>query len=111
MATIQPLVEPPAKEPQTKPAPGELEVLRSFVNTYDLEDDTDDIATPEGLRDWLAARGLIAKNERLDEDDVRQARSVREAIRSLLLANNGFEVDPRALEILNNVARSAEVVV
>lgn len=111
MATIQPLVEPPPKEPPTKPAPGELEVLRSFVNTYDLEDGADDIATPEGLRDWLASRGLISKNERLDEGDVRQARSVREAIRSLLLANNGFEVDPRAVETLNNAARSAEVVV
>ena len=111
MATIPPIVEPPAKVPQTKPAPGELEVLRSFVNTYDLEDRSDEIDTPDGLRDWLAGRGLIAKTERLDADDVRQARSVREAIRALLLANNGFEVDPRALETLNNAARSAEVVV
>ena len=106
-----PIVEPPPEQPQTKPAPGELEVLRSFVNTHDLEDRTDDIETPEALRDWLAARGLIAKTERLDEDDVRQARSVREAIRALLLANNGFDLDPRALETLNNAARSAEVVV
>jgi predicted RNA-binding Zn ribbon-like protein len=111
MTLAAPISEPTASKPPTKPAPGELEVLRNFVNTYDLMDKTDAIDTPESLRDWLAARGLIARTERLDEDDVRQARSVREAIRSLLLANNGFDVDPRALEMLNNAARGAEVVV
>src|SRR5436309_4055831 len=111
MAKLSPIVEPPPEKPQTKPAPGELEVLRRFVNTYDLMDRTDDISTPDALRDWLAARGLLARTEQLDEDDVRQARSVREALRSLLLANNGFELDPRAVETVNNAARSAEVVV
>jgi predicted RNA-binding Zn ribbon-like protein len=86
-------------------------VLRRFVNTYAVDDRADGIDTPERLRDWLAERGLIARTERLDEDDVRRARSVREALRSLLLANNGFELDPRALETINNAARSAEVVV
>ena len=111
MPTLPPIAEPPHQEPVTKPAPGELEVLRGFVNTYDLMDQTDSIATPEGLRDWLATRGLIARTEQLDEEDVRQARSVREAIRSLLLANNGFDLDPRAVETVNNAARRAEVVV
>jgi predicted RNA-binding Zn ribbon-like protein len=111
MTIAAPISEPTPSKPPTKPAPGELEVLRNFVNTYDLMEKTDAIDTPESLRDWLAARGLIARTERLDQDEVRQARSVREAIRSLLLANNGFDVDPRALETLNNAARGAEVVV
>jgi predicted RNA-binding Zn ribbon-like protein len=111
MATLPPIAEPPAPTPQKKPAPGELEVLRRFVNTYDVGDDIDGIDTPETLRDWLADRGLLARTERLDEDDVRQARSVREAMRALFRSNNGFELDPRALETLNNAARSAEVVV
>lgn len=110
MATLPPIAEPPQDSP-TKPAPGELEVLRRFVNTYAVDDRADGIDTPERLRDWLAERGLIARTERLGEDDVRRARSVREALRSLLLANNGFELDPRALETINNAARSAEVVV
>src|SRR3954454_19037520 len=95
MARLQPIAEPPAQAQPKKHAPGELEVLRRFVNTYDLEDHTDDIYTPDRLRDWLAERGLIARTERLDEDDVRLARSVREALRSLLLSTNGFELDPR----------------
>ena len=110
MASLPPITEPPQEAP-TKPAPGELEVLRRFVNTYEIDEQTDSIDTPEALRDWLAERGLLARTERLDEDDVRQARSVREAIRSLLFANNGFELDPRAVETLNNAARTAEVVV
>src|SRR5947207_15498340 len=109
MATIPPIAEPPPEVPQNKPAPGELEVLRNFVNTYDLEDGTDKVGTPDSLRDWLAERGLLARPERLDEQDVRQARTVREAARALLLANNGFDVDPRALEPLNNPAPSADV--
>jgi predicted RNA-binding Zn ribbon-like protein len=111
MARVPVIAEPPPATPPTKPAPGELEVLRTFVNTYDVEDGTDVIDTPDSLRDWLAARGLIARTEQLDDDDVRKARSVREALRSMMLANNGFEVDPHALETLNNAARSAEVVV
>jgi predicted RNA-binding Zn ribbon-like protein len=110
MASVPPIVEPPQDDP-TKPAPGELEVLRRFVNTHEIDERTDAIETPEGLRDWLAERGLIGRTERLAEDDVRQARSVREAIRSLLLTNNGFELDPHAVETLNNAARTAEVVV
>src|SRR5690348_17236157 len=111
MASLPPIAEPPPASPSKKPAPGELEVLRKFVNTYDVDDKTDDIASPDELRDWLAERGLIARTEQLDDDDVRQARSVREALRSLLLANNGFELDPHALETLNTAARRAEVMV
>jgi predicted RNA-binding Zn ribbon-like protein len=36
---------------------------------------------------------------------------VREAIRSLLLANNGFELDPEAIATINEAAHRAEVVV
>src|SRR5436190_5104569 len=109
--SLPPIAEPPQSGHSKKPAPGELEVLRRFVNTYDVEDGTDDVDTPERLRDWLADRGLIARRERLAGDDVGRAREVREAIRSMLLANNGFDVDPAAVETLNSAARDAQVVV
>src|SRR4051794_37686382 len=63
MTTMPTISEPPPPTPATKPAPGELEVLRSFVNTYDLMDKTDAIETPDSLCDWLAERGLIARTE------------------------------------------------
>ncbi|MGY3516395.1 CGNR zinc finger domain-containing protein [Micromonospora sp. PTRAS2] len=37
-------------------APGRLEVVRSFVNTLDLERGVDEIDTVQGLAGWIAAR-------------------------------------------------------
>ncbi|WP_431911504.1 CGNR zinc finger domain-containing protein [Micromonospora carbonacea] len=41
-------------------APGRLEVVRSFVNTLDLERGVDDLDTVEGLAGWLAAAWSLA---------------------------------------------------
>ena len=92
-----------------KAAPGELNHIRRFVNTLDLEDMSDDIAEPAALRDWLAERELIDERAELTEADVRQAHAVREALRKLLLANNGDPVDPAAVETVNAAAKGAEL--
>ena len=63
-------------------APGELELVRAFVNTVDLEDEVDE------LPDWLAARGAPASSEALS-----RAVRVREALRLLLMRHNGIDVD------------------
>ncbi|RJL26559.1 CGNR zinc finger domain-containing protein [Bailinhaonella thermotolerans] len=34
------------------------ELLRDFVNTYDVEEDEESLGTPEALAGWLGARGL-----------------------------------------------------
>lgn len=96
-------------EDHPKAAPGDLNHIRRFVNTRDLERLTDEIADPESLRDWFAERDLIDPHVQLSDADVRQAHSVREALRKLLLANNGDPVDPAAVEILNAAAKSAEL--
>ncbi|WP_343449985.1 CGNR zinc finger domain-containing protein [Micromonospora oryzae] len=41
-------------------APGRLEVVRSFVNTVDLERGVDELDTVEGLAGWLAAASSLA---------------------------------------------------
>jgi predicted RNA-binding Zn ribbon-like protein len=82
-------------------APDQLELVRGFVNTQDLDEHTDDIATPEALSRWLAERGLLAAGVALDDRDVRRAHQMREALRSLLLANNGAPLDPAAVETVN----------
>ena len=41
-------------------APGDLELVRLFVNTKDVEEDKDEIATPKALRAWLEDVGLPA---------------------------------------------------
>jgi predicted RNA-binding Zn ribbon-like protein len=96
-------------EDHPKAAPGELNHVRRFVNTLDLADGSDDIATPEALRAWLAERELIDDRAQLSDADVRQARAVREALRKLLLANNGDPLDPAAVEALNAAAKGAEL--
>ncbi len=96
-------------EDHPKAAPGDLNHIRRFVNTRDLEDGSDSIAEPAALRDWLAERGLIDAGAELTSADVRAAQDVREALRKLLLANNGDPLDPAALDTLNAAAKRAEL--
>src|SRR3954466_5037759 len=94
-----------------KAAPDELDHIRQFVNTYDLESLEDKIAEPEAAAAWLAERGLLPATEELTQADVRQAQSMRESLRKLLLAHNGAELDQSAVDAVNNAAKSAELVV
>jgi predicted RNA-binding Zn ribbon-like protein len=94
-----------------KPAPGDLDHIRKFVNTIDLESMEEDIGDPAALAAWLTERGLLAESERLTDRDVRRAHDVREAIRKLLLANNGEPLDAQAVETLNTAAAAAELTV
>src|SRR3954454_22835735 len=96
-------------EDHPKAAPGELNHIRRFVNTLDKEDLSDEIGEPAALRDWLGERGLIDERTELTAAAVRQAHEVREALRRLLLANNGDPRDPRAIELLNAAAKRAEL--
>ena len=52
-------------EDHPKAAPGDLNHIRRFVNTLDLEDKSDLIATAAGLRDWLVERDLIDERAEL----------------------------------------------
>ena len=93
----------------SKPAPGELALVQSFINTRELEDDADAIADPDGLRNWLEHAELIRPGVPVGHCDVEQARAVREALRSLTLVNSGAQDDLNALDTLNRAARSAQL--
>ena len=93
-----------------QPAPGDLEVLRDFVNTLDVEDGSDDVAAPEALAAWLGGRGLLEPDARVTRGDVARATALREAIREVLLGHHGdYEPDPAALETLEATARRARL--
>ncbi len=64
--------------------------MQRFVNTADLEHDAD------WLDDWLDEHEIAHAAPR--------ARSLREALRALVLANNGRDLDPHELETLNAAA-------
>jgi predicted RNA-binding Zn ribbon-like protein len=62
----------------------DLDLIRDFVNTIELEDGRDDLAP------WLAAHRPSGARVRAS---LRDAAEVREALRELLRANNGVDVD------------------
>jgi len=68
-------------------APEPLRRVQLFVNSTDVHNRV------EWLPEWLEAHDLVGADDR--------ARELREAIRALVLANNGLPLDPGALETLN----------
>jgi predicted RNA-binding Zn ribbon-like protein len=94
-----------------KAAPGELDYVRVFVNTLDLETHEEQLADPASTAAWFTERGLLPEGEALTDADMRQAREMREALRKLLLAHNGAPLEPAAVESVNAAAKSAELVV
>jgi Putative stress-induced transcription regulator len=83
--------------------------VRDFVNTRDLEKGTDRIDGPEALSSWLAGRDLVPDPPEVTEDDVTRVKSLREALRPMLLANAGFPLVPGAVEGFNDAARGARL--
>jgi predicted RNA-binding Zn ribbon-like protein len=71
-------------------APEPLRQVQLLVNSADVENGLD------WLPDWLAERGAGAELER--------ARALRDALRALVLANNGFPLERAALQVVNAAA-------
>jgi predicted RNA-binding Zn ribbon-like protein len=88
--------------------PGRLDLVRDFVNTFDLEEGTDVVKTPAELAAWLSARGLLAEH-RVSPQDHALALEVREITRRLLLVNNGERQHPEDLAALDRLAAEAAV--
>ena len=90
-------------------APGRLDLIRKFVNTYDLEDHTDRVGTPEELKAWLNEAGLLGNRDSVADEDVRNAAAVRGAIRDLLLAHTGRSLEADAPRTLDAAAKRAKL--
>jgi predicted RNA-binding Zn ribbon-like protein len=73
-----------------------LDLVRDYVNTFDLEAGVDQISSPDELAVWFSEQALVDDLVEPDDRDHADAIAVREAIRELLLANNGVEVDAGA---------------
>ena len=70
-------------------APGDLEKVRALVNSSDLEQGTDELATTAGLAGWLQRHGLSAAGDPgpVSRADLDQAVALREALRGVLRAH------------------------
>lgn len=69
--------------------PAHVAVLRSFLNTRDLEDDVDRLATPAGLGSWLREQGLLDGREEPTDDELELARSLRDGLRAAAQSHGG----------------------
>jgi predicted RNA-binding Zn ribbon-like protein len=92
-----------------KTAPEPLELVQRFVNSVDLDRGEDELTSPDALREWLAERDLIGRDEPVTKADLRRAIEVREGLRALLMANNGLVVDEDRVARLDRAAARAAV--
>jgi predicted RNA-binding Zn ribbon-like protein len=90
-------------------APGPLETVRAFVNTRDIEEDTDALTTPAALTEWLRTAKLLTSGD-ASSADVRRTAEFREALRDALAANHERASIPEpALAALNRVAERSRL--
>ena len=78
-----------------KAAPEPLRRVQLLVNSIDVHNEV------EWLPEWLAEHGLPRAG--------RRARKLREALRLLVLANNGLPVERSAVELVNHAAQRVAV--
>ena len=79
-------------------APGQLEIVREFVNTVEIEDASDPMSSSDELAKWCRETGLCSDT---DEQGLARLRAFREALRDVLEthAGEGEEAERwRALE-------------
>lgn len=101
-------------EPGGRPkAPGRLELLQRFINTYnhDFPPDWDRIGSGEKAQAWLREKELLAPGERVTDAEAASLRELREAIRALVIANRAGETDPDAAEVVRGAAAGAPLLV
>jgi predicted RNA-binding Zn ribbon-like protein len=92
------------------PSPSQLDLVIDFVNTLDLEADADELGTAEGLASWLAERGMLdPRTDDPSDAERQQAISLREALRELMLANNGAARGGEAGRELEQAARRGDL--
>ncbi|HEX6460003.1 MAG TPA: CGNR zinc finger domain-containing protein [Thermoleophilaceae bacterium] len=92
------------------PTPAGAKLIEEFVNTNELDEaDGETLRDPAALSEWLRERDLLPADATVTGDDLESALTVREAIRSLLLANNGAPLDPAAVAKLNTAAERSRL--
>jgi predicted RNA-binding Zn ribbon-like protein len=99
-------------EPGGRPkAPGRLELLQRFVNSYnhDFPPDWDRIGTAAKAQAWLRDKGLASTT--VSEADAARLRELREALRALALANHGGEPDASATATIRAAGAPLNVVI
>ncbi len=92
---------------ESKPAPDALRRVQALINTIDRESGQDRLATASDAAPWLVANDLLAAGDALSPDDLAAVIAVREALRALVVHNNGGPIPGvGALNALRDIASS-----
>ena len=67
-----------------QPAPGDLRLVQSFLNTFDLRAGTEAWENPAALAQWAVGEGLLPVGTELSEADLQRTIDVREGLRAAL---------------------------
>ena len=99
--------------PSSTQAPHGLDLVIDFVNTLDVEESREDLSTPSSLAAWLTDRGLLdpPAAPSLSASDLDNAIRLREALRAMMLENNGGERVPEARAELERAAQRGDLCV
>ena len=101
-------------EPGGRPkAPGRLELLQRFVNSYnhDFPPAWDRLGTAAKAQAWLRRKRLVAPGERVSAADAARLRELREALRALAIANQGAPPAAGAADVIRTAAGAAPLAV
>src|SRR5215213_7176502 len=96
-------------EPGGRPkAPGRLELLQRFINSYnhDFPREWDRIGTPKRAEAWLREKRLVASGERISDADVARLCELREALRALVIANQGGQAEAAATDVVRKASQA-----
>jgi predicted RNA-binding Zn ribbon-like protein len=89
-----------------KPAPPPLLLVQGFLNTEDVESDTDLLEDVTVARDWFVEAGLLAASSRLRSAEVTFARRLRESLRALLASDDHGPPSEAQLEPIRELVRT-----
>jgi|SRR5579862_1462905 len=91
-------------EPRT-PAPGSLALVQRFINSTEMPDGVDELRTCALATQWL--RATAGAGAEVNERDRRRLIATREALRDLLEAHTGENVEPAVAVRLEKLLGSA----
>jgi predicted RNA-binding Zn ribbon-like protein len=90
-------------------APGDLETLRTFVNTRDIARKREALAKPADVAAWLVARGLAEPSLAVTGAGHRRTHALREALRVLLVSHTIQTHPVDAVQVINDTTARAKI--
>jgi CGNR zinc finger len=103
-------ISPPGHEgASTPPAPGDLDLIRSFVSLHDHLRPSPESLPPgsDTIVWWLRTRGGLSFDDEPAPEDLAWAADVLEALRARVAESEGEPPDDAALRFLDRAARDA----